>query len=378
MPANKKGDRRPENAPPIPGDTARGAAHGPLGSRIWVYQKSHPKKGDRSDHGNSRGPAPGHTSLKFGRHNVESNANALVVLRRLAFERMREEKETQDRGRLEGWQPHTPLHTWATESGAGQQRNPYLDAVLKRRRALLEQLTAARASGDPTASGGSARPRAHALRLRLLTEWRLVTGLGLQYGVLDSGLALHGTYGWPVVPASTLKGLAAEGARLMDADQEQIRRILGDPRPGSSPAKSPPQGRGGVVFLDALPEARGVSVHSDTVTPHQQPYYTDTFPNGESDEDGKEGRAGTDERSGQNGAGRKGGPRPPAEHHSPVPVPFLSISGGLHVDLVGEDPDDLRTVADWLAKAGDEVGGGGRTSASHGYFACDVIEEETW
>ncbi|MEU1896857.1 type III-B CRISPR module RAMP protein Cmr6 [Nocardiopsis dassonvillei] len=377
MPANRKNGRRPENPPPIPGDTTRGAAHGPLGSRIWVYQKPHPKKGDRDDHGNSKGPAPGHTALKFGRHNVEPHANALIVLRRLAFEKMREAKETQDQGRLEGWQPHTPLHTWAAESGAGQQRNPYLEAVLERRRALLERLTAPRVTRSADSSGGTVRPRTRALRLRLATEWRLVTGLGLQYGVLDSGLALHGTYGWPVIPASTLKGLAAAGARLAKAKQEQVRRILGDPRPGSSPAMSLPQGRGSVVFLDALPGKRGVSVHSDTVTPHQQPYYTDTFPSGEHDGDGKEGWAGTDKQIGRNGAQAKNGPRPPAEHHSPVPVPFLSISGELHVDLVGEDPDDLRTVADWLGRAGDEVGGGGRTSTSHGYFTCEVIEEET-
>ncbi|GAB2520924.1 type III-B CRISPR module RAMP protein Cmr6 [Nocardiopsis aegyptia] len=374
MPENSKGGRKPENPRPTPGDTSRGAAHGPLGSRVWVHQKPHPKKGDRDAAKSTKGPAPGHTTLKFGRHHVEPHANALVVLHRLAFEKMREQKETQEQGKLEGWQPHTPLHTWATECGAGQQRNPYLDAVLKRRRALLERMTAPRT----TTSGALGRPRTHVLRLRLATEWRLVTGLGLQYGVLDSGLALHGTYGWPVIPASTLKGLAAAGARLTEADQEQVRRILGDPRPEDSPATSPPQGRGGAVFLDALPEARGVSVHSDTLTPHQQPYYTDTFPSAESEHNSGQGRTGPSEQVDRNGTEGKGGPRPPAEHHSPVPVPFLSVSGCLHVDLLGDDHDDLRTVADWLGKAGDEVGGGGRTSASHGYFTCDVIEEEAW
>ena len=184
--------------------------------------------------------------------------------------------------------------------------------------------------GPENRNDGEVRaPLTHGLRLRLASEWRLVTGLGLQYGMLDSGLALHGTYGWPVIPAATLKGLAAARARQVKEDPELVRHVLGDPRQnGEPPAKvgEGPRGRGSVVFLDALPEIGGVKVLRDVVTPHQQPYYTSTFPSGEDTED----EAGTAERP--------TGIVPPAEHHSPVPAPFLSISGRLHVDLIGESP----------------------------------------
>ena len=338
----------------------QGRAHGPLGAQVWVHQKPEPL-GEGTGI-KAKGTKPGHTTLKFGSKHVGDDANALVVLRRLAFDKRGADPATDKRGKLPGYLPHTPLHTWAVESGAGQRKNDYLKAVLARRRVLLERLSAPRGGNDD-------EPGARVLRLLLVTEWRLVTGLGLQYGVLDSGLALHGTYGWPVVPASTLKGIAAVGARLKKVDEERIRQVLGDPRPGTSPAEEGPKGRGGVVFLDTLPQKHGVTVHGDTITPHQQPYYTDTFP-------GEDGSVEEDVEVGPEGGNQERRVRPPSEHHNPVPVPFLSVSGGLHVDLVGESAQDLTTVASWLREAGDEAGAGGRTSGGYGYFTCDEYENE--
>lgn len=342
-------------------DPGQGSAHGPLGAQVWVHQKPEPL-GSHSGKPPKDKEEPGRTTLKFGPEHVRADANALVVLRRLAFDEQRAKQKTDQRGRVPGYLPHTPLYTWAVASHAGQHDNPHLDAVLVRRKAFLERRGAKR-SGE---GGGT---RIHVLRLLLVIEWHLVTGLGLQYGVLDSGLALHGTYGWPTIPASTIKGVAAAGARLKKVDEERLRQVLGDPRPGNSPAEEEPRGRGGVVFLDALPHKHGVTVHQDTITPHQQPYYTDTFP----DEDGSVREEVDRDADGENEERRV---RPPSEHHNPVPVPFLSVSGGLHVDLMGESPEDLTTVSEWLREAGNEVGAGGRTSGGYGYFTCNEYKDE--
>jgi putative restriction endonuclease len=44
--------------------------------------------------------------------------------------------------------------------------------------------------------------------------------------------------------------------------------------------------------------------------------------------------------------------------------------------FMGDDPDDLDAVFGWLAEAGEELGGGGRTTAGYGYFSCKPVKEE--
>lgn len=272
---------------------------------------------------------------------VGAQANALIVLRRLAFEPFD--------GGANGWEDHTPLHGWATASKLGQDGDDLLQHTLERRRAFLHRWVSVGPEGR------------HVRRLRLTVEWRMVSGHGLQFGVLDNGLALHGTYGWPSLPGSTLKGLAAAGARSMGADTERVVRALGGPRPsfgkGPRPTKED-HSVGSVRFLDALPDRGTVKVHSDVITPHQHPYYT-----------------GTDPRIHENAqVGQE--PPFPGEHHNPVPLPFLSISGDLRVDLMGDDEGDLDAVIEWLGEAGEELGVGGRTTAGYGYFACTRVDED--
>ncbi|MDA2812550.1 type III-B CRISPR module RAMP protein Cmr6 [Nocardiopsis sp. RSe5-2] len=339
-----------------PGAGARGGAveekvhrfpaYGPLGARVRVERRT-----PVDDKGKEGRPYP---LLRDGEGDVDRTANALVLLQRLAFE-----KEDDDQ-KLKVAEARGLLNAWAAASWLGQGNAGLLKGALARRHAFVEHWRARE------------EPRRYAERLELVPEWRIVTGVGLQYGELESGLAMHGTYGWPVIPASTLKGVAGEGARIAEREleaeleardaeaeeradrisafREEVRRILGDPRPGAAPAADGegPQGRGSVRFLDALPGEKGVKVYDDVITPHQQPYYTDTMP----------------------GDGGPAAPRPPAEHHNPVPVPFLSVSGTFHVDLLGDDEGDLRTAAEWLERAGDESGIGGRTTAGYGYFTC--------
>lgn len=308
-------------------------ANGPLGKAFRVRRETRPKEKDSVTLGLGSGPEW---------KSVGAQANALIVLRRLSFEPL-------DGGTNE-WKNHEPLHDWATRSRLGQKGTAgLLDQTLERRRSFLRRWVT------------SGARRRHVRRLLLRVEWRMVSGHGLQFGVLDNGLALHGTYGWPTLPGSTLKGLASAGARSQGAETEAVVRALGGPRPRS---KDEPRAgreehrRGSVCFLDALPDQSTMKVHDDVITPHQHPYYTST-----------------DTRIRETAqVGQK--PSLPGEHHNPVPLPFLSISGDLRVDLMGDDAGDLDSVVEWLGEVGEELGGGGRTTAGYGYFECVQVDDE--
>lgn len=262
---------------------------------------------------------------------TESAANALIITRRLAFP---DSADTPAGGK-----PDVPVRGWAVAERLGQD-TPLLAAASARRTVLLR---AERSRGR------------HVARLTLTPEWRLVVGLGDQFGAHEFGLSLHGTYGWPVLPGSGLKGLAAAAALDAGADRELVHAVLGGPRhtvqekDGARVAvrEAGDDQRGTVRFLDALPAGAPVTVHDDVITPHQQPYYSETMPGAKHPE-----------------------PRPPAEHHQPVPVPFVSVSGCFHLDLVASRAEHLEHAVGWLTAAGENLGLGGRTSAGYGYFTC--------
>jgi CRISPR/Cas system CMR subunit Cmr6 (Cas7 group RAMP superfamily) len=253
-------------------------------------------------------------------------ANALIMLNKLAFFDVGARK-LDDVGRR-------ALLRWACEEALGQAApmtprgaaGGLMAAVSARRAAALHALAEA--------------PRCH-VRLRAEPEWRLAVGLGDKANAHEIGLALHGTYGWPVIPGSALKGLAAAWAASSGVGQGDIVRVLGGPRPGDSGS---PAGQGSVRFLDALPLGRPVTVAADVLTPHVKPYYDSIA----------------------TGASR---PVPPAEYHSPVPLMFLTVRGPYAVDLYGSCENDLGLAAEWLAKAGDELGAGAKTAAGYGYLA---------
>lgn len=243
-----------------------------------------------------------------------TDANSLVILNRLAF---LGPARLEDAGKR-------ALLKWACTHKLGQD-NQLVAAVASRREAALAALT---------------RRGSHCLRLRAQPEWRLAVGLGDKANAHEIGLALHGTYGWPVIPGSALKGLAAAWASASGADGDQIRQVLGGPRPGAADRTA---ARGSVCFLDAIPARRPVSVVADVLTPHVKPYY-DSIATG------------------------KAPVAAPAEYHNPVPVMFLTVSGAYAVDLYGSDADDLELAAQWLISAGYELGAGAKTAAGYGYL----------
>ncbi len=257
--------------------------------------------------------------------------NALVISNRLAF-------YDRDRQRLDDGGKRAILR-WACEQRLGQDDGMVTD-VARRREAALRAL----------AAGPARRPR-YVRRLRAEPEWRLVVGLGNNANPHEIGFALHGTYGWPVIPGAALKGLAAAWATAESSgiDPDLVRRVLGEPRldvPARPPGaeKLPAAGRGTVCFLDAIPAGQPVVVAADVLTPHVKPYYDDV-------------------------AGGAAVPAPPAEYHNPVPLLFLTVRGGYAVDLYGCDSTHLDAAAGWLEQAGNELGAGAKTAAGYGYLS---------
>jgi CRISPR/Cas system CMR subunit Cmr6 (Cas7 group RAMP superfamily) len=277
---------------------------------------------------------PGKDRATLNEGNEEfADANALVMVQRIAFFEANRDRLDEAGKRA--------LLTWAHSTRLGQDA-ALVAAVSERREAALRALGG---TGDARSVGPGRRLAC--LRLRAEPEWRLVVGLGNKANPHEIGLALHGTYGWPVIPGPGLKGLAAAWASSPEsgADPGDVRRIFGGPRPGEKITPATPAGRGTVRFLDAIPDSRPVSVVADVMTPHVKPYYDRLA-------------AGKDFV-------------PPAEYHNPVPLTFLTVRGGFAVDLYGSSDQDVQLAADWLTAAGEELGAGAKTAAGYGYLAME-------
>jgi CRISPR type III-B/RAMP module RAMP protein Cmr6 len=257
-------------------------------------------------------------------YQLEPDASALIMLSRVA---LLDDGELMDR-------PH-PLLRWAAERGLGQQAGLIREVAARRARAL----EALRARGKAVT------------RLRAQPEWRLAVGLGNRANAHEIGLSLHGSYGWPVIPGSSLKGLAAAWAAASGADDGEMRRILGGPRPSQGQHKPAEAARGTVCFLDAIPAGRPVTVTVDVLTPHVKPYYDTTSRDSPQP------------------------PVPPAEYHNPVPVNFLTVSGAFAVDLYGADADHVERAAELLTAAGDGLGAGAKTAAGYGYLTLTPLRD---
>ncbi len=266
---------------------------------------------------------------------LRAEANALVLLRRVAF--------IDPAGALDEKAGRCLLH-WAQDHALGQQPQLLRHIAQRRERA------AARACQRPSASDGGREHR----RIVVRPLWRLAVGLGNRTNPYEVGLSLHGTYGWPIIPGSTLKGVTCAYASTDPAVRENPQlfdRVFGLPRVGAGPAgatgASPDDEtedararEGTVCFLDALPLGGPVQVLRDVVTPHVQPYYRDSS-------------------------------QPPAEYHNPIPVEYLVVAGGAFaVDLLGP-AGDVDQAAAWCRDAIDDLGVGAKTSSGYGYLTED-------
>jgi len=97
---------------------------------------------------------------------------------------------------------------------------------------------------------------------------------------------------------------------------------------------------GSVIFLDALP-TKPVQLRADVMTPHYAPYYQDAT-----------------------------GATPPADWHSPTPIPFLVVST-FQFGVLPRRSDasaDVETVRGWLTDALGAIGAGAKTAVGYGRF----------
>lgn len=179
----------------------------------------------------------------------------------------------------------------------------------------------------------------HPLFYKLESDF--VTGLGRQHPV-ENGFAWHHTLGTPYLPGSSVKGLVRAWAEQWEdprPDNADIKRIF-----GSESKQDEDFHVGSVIFLDAIPTGP-VQLKADIMTPHYDPYYK--------------------------------GEAPPADWHSPNPIPFLVVERDTSF-IFGilprrkEDEADCEVARRWLKEALEWTGAGAKTAVGYGRFAEDV------
>lgn len=176
------------------------------------------------------------------------------------------------------------------------------------------------------------------------TQGRLVCGLGIASPV-ETGLALHHTYGVPFIPGSALKGVAAHYCHSRWG-KENPDFLEGGTAYETLFGTTDDQGH--IRFHDALPKA-DMKLCRDIMTPHHGDYY---------------GEKGT---------------KAPTDFDSPVPVSFLSVTGTFVVALTCDDPSDegrrwLHLAMELVKESLATTGIGGKTRSGYGrMIAKDVV-----
>jgi CRISPR-associated protein Cmr6 len=171
-------------------------------------------------------------------------------------------------------------------------------------------------------------------------DGRMVIGLGGE-NVLEAGLTLNHMYGTPIIPGTTLKGLAAHYCHQAWGATDNRFKMGGEYHRaifGTS------EDSGHIIFYDAwiTPETLNSSIQPDVMTPHHGDYYS-----------------------------AEKGNIPPTDFDDPNPVTFLSVVGTFQVavscDVQG--PEGLEwsnLVFGLLSDALREWGIGGKTNAGYG------------
>jgi CRISPR-associated protein Cmr6 len=179
----------------------------------------------------------------------------------------------------------------------------------------------------------------NAVQLNFKTTSRLVIGIGQDHPI-ENGFLWHPTLGVPYIPGSSIKGMLRNWMLAWE-DRGDVTSWF------ESGAE---KGVGELIFLDALP-LEVLKLEADVITPHYGPYYRDPTGN-----------------------------TPPADWHSPVPTPFLTVAAGAKFAVrviqrrskAGQS-SDFEKVKDALAKALsdalDTLGIGAKTAVGYGRLA---------
>lgn len=220
-----------------------------------------------------------------------------------------------------------------TEGGGESAKTGHFDAVGKQSIPQVYQLFYER--------WRKALEQAGAVVQEVKTEGRLAIGQG-EESVLETSITLHHTYGVPYIPGSALKGLAARYARnrleekAWGKTSEAYKTLFG------SSAEA-----GYVTFFDALYIPGNVHDNQplvpDVITVHHKDYYQE-------------------------------GKLPPADWDSPVPIPFLSATGGYLIALLGPE-SWVEAAFEILRLALKEEGIGAKTSSGYGRMTFEKAKQ---
>lgn len=187
---------------------------------------------------------------------------------------------------------------------------------------------------------------------------RVIVGAG-QKGPAEFGITLHHTWGVPILPGSSLKGIAALGAdRYLSGGQWRRRDDSTTVRKSGPNAFDALFGdvdeQGAVIFHDAWFVPGGDDkngLHHDVLTVHHPDYYQ------------AEGTA-------------------PAETDNPIPVPFVSAKGRFLIALELNPALDADQYGHWLKAAWAALreglrrhGIGAKTNAGYGRFDLPELEQ---
>ncbi len=185
------------------------------------------------------------------------------------------------------------------------------------------------------------------------TSGRLIVGLGAQ-NVLETGLTLNPIYGLPIIPGSSLKGLANHYCHSVWGEEDKRYRRNSDEKDKfHNLLFGTTDDAGTIVFHDAwiLPDKAGESLHHDVMTPHH-PHWMD-------------------EKA-----------VPPSDFDSPIPIRYLTVEGTFQVAVSWNGPDHPQSKG-WTDKALklltlalDDWGVGGKTSSGYGRLVDESFVEK--
>ena len=161
---------------------------------------------------------------------------------------------------------------------------------------------------------------------------RLTIGLGNET-VIETGAAIHQSYGVPIIRGSALKGVASSYAH-----QQLQETIWAKGSDAHNTLFGTTASAGFVTFFDALPQPGTWELRPDVITVHHPDYY----------------------RGGNS-------PPPPADWDNPNPISFLTITGNFLVALYAPEAPAWADVGyGILGKALQEMGIGAKTSSGYG------------
>lgn len=171
------------------------------------------------------------------------------------------------------------------------------------------------------------------------TMSRLASGMG-NPNPNENGLTFQFPLGFPIVPASSQKGVVKNYAFLFEEKDKKDKdaiRIFGDKDTG----------RGGVFFFDAFP-LPGIApfLEADVMTPHYTSYYSSK------------------------------GEEPPADYNSPKIIYFLSVPANMpfFFSMAALTKEDLNMAWSWLKNVLFEVGIGSKTRSGYGRFYMEDFD----